>query len=426
MRRLLGNFGHLVRGRGIAAVMQFGSIVLMARALGPIEFGMVVLMQSYVLLVRGLLDFRLFEAVIRVGVPLHDTGDTSALRRLVKVCHRVDLRASLAATALALIGAPLAGPLMSISSDHVVLLAAYSLVLLSSGNSTAGGILRLYDQFDLIGRLMTIAPTIRFFGVLLAWWFDAPLGVFVVILAGAFVTDNLFAHYYGRQIFRQHVGRPPEGERMAARLSDFPGLRHFIWVTYWQSNMDIAPKHLAMLLAGYLLGPAEAGLLRMARDFSSLLSKASVLIREVALPDLTRHWQQRTHAFAQVAYSAALLGGALGLLFVLAGYFLGDLLLGVLLGKAYMAAAPILTLLLLAATFDLAASPLRAASYAIGHAGKVLRMYVVSTMLYLFLFVVLSAWMGLVGACAAACIAAALPLLFMVMLIRKSIRRRDL
>ena len=43
MRRILGNFGLLVRGRGIAAVMSFGATALMARTLGPAEFGMVVL-----------------------------------------------------------------------------------------------------------------------------------------------------------------------------------------------------------------------------------------------------------------------------------------------------------------------------------------------------------------------------------------------
>ena len=50
----------------------------MARALGPTEFGMLVLMQTYVLLIRGLLNFKQFQAIIRYGVPAHDAGDTRA------------------------------------------------------------------------------------------------------------------------------------------------------------------------------------------------------------------------------------------------------------------------------------------------------------------------------------------------------------
>ncbi len=404
--------------------MALGATTLMARSLGPTEFGLVVLIQSYVLLMRGLLNFRSFEAVVRYGVPAHDAGDTRMLRRLIKVCRRVDRRASLAATALALIVAPLIGPSMGMDRDHVILLAAYSLVLLTTGNSTAGGILRLYDLFDLLGKLMTIAPAIRFFGVVIAWWFDSPLWVFVVIVAIAFVTDNLCGSLYARQVYRQRIGRPPEGGSVSdARLTEFPGLRRFLWVTYWQSNMDLVPKHLSTLLAGYLLGPAEAGLLRLARELSSLLSKPAVLIREVVFPDLTRSWHQGSGAFKLIAYRIALLGAGFGLLFVLAGYFFGDKLLDALIGKGFVAAAPVLTLMLLAATFDLIASPLRSAAYASGDAGKVLRMYVLSAGIYLALFVALTSWLGLIGAGVAACVAAALPPVGMGLLIRNSKRR---
>lgn len=425
MRRLLGNIWLLARGRGVAAVMALGSIALMARALGPAEFGMVVLIQSYFLLMRGLLNFRAFEAVIRFGVPAHDSGDLRLLRRLIKVCRRVDHRASIAATALALSLAPLLGPLMGMDHDHVVLLAAYSLVLLTTNTSTAGGILRLFDLFDVLGKLMAIDPTIRFVGAVIAWWFDSPLWVFIAILAFSMAAANLYSLWLCRQVYRQRIGRPPEGESIHdATLTEFPGLRHFLWITYWQSNMDTVPKHITTMLTGNLLGPTEAGLLRLARDFSSLLAKPAVIIREVAFPDLTRSWNQGSNAFELVTYRIALLSGGFGMLFVLVGYLFGDVLLGTLIGKEFAVAAPVLTLLLLASTFDLSASSLRAAAYAIGCANKVLRMYVVSIAVYMTLFILLTQWMGLIGAGVAACVAAALPLLFLVALIHSNTSTR--
>jgi len=423
MRRVMGNFGFLARGKGIAAAMAFAATALMARSLGPAEFGLVVLIQAYALLMRGLFNFRAFEAVIRYGVPAHDAGDKRTLRRLIKVCRRVDRRASLAATVLAMVMAPLIGPSMGMDRDHVILLTAYSLVLLTTGNSTAGGILRLFDQFDSIGRQMMIGPTIRFFGVVMAWWLDSSLPVFVAILAFAYATENLYASWRGGHEYRTRVGRPPKGESVGdARMAEFSGLRPFMWVTYWQSNMDLVPKHLATVLAGFLLGAAEAGLLRLAREFSSILSKPAVLIRQVVFLDLTRSWHQGSDNFDLIAYRTALLGGGFGLLFVTVSFFFGDKLLGVLVGKEFIAASPLLTLLLLAATFDLTASSLRSAAYAIGHAGKVLRMYALSTGVYIVFFVALTSWMGLIGAGAAACVAAALPPLAMAVLIHRSRR----
>jgi O-antigen/teichoic acid export membrane protein len=423
LRHALGNFGFLLRGRGIAAVMLLGATALMARGLGVVEFGLVVLMQTYVLLVRGLLNVKQFQAIIRYGVPAHDANDTRALRRLISICRRVDFRTSIAATTLAVVMAPLLGPAMGLDSDQVVLLTIYSLVLLTSANITDIGILRLFDRFDILGKKEAIGPIIRFLGVALAWWVDAALPAYVVVLAIAYVAENIYLSWSGRREYRARIGPAPEGEGTGdATMDEFFELRNFLWVTYWQSNIDLIPKHISVLLAGWLLGPAEAGLLRLARQFSSLLSKPAVLIRQVVFLDLTRSWNQGSSDFKLLAYRTAMLGGGIGALFVVGGHFYGASLLHALVGAEFVAAAPVLTLLLLAATFELTASSLRSAAYAIGYASHVLRLSVLSAVIYLALFASLVSQLGLVGAGWAACGAAAIPLVVMALLIRGSVR----
>jgi len=425
MRRVLGNFGFLLRGRGIAAVLLLGATALMARALGPAEFGMVILMQTYVLLIRGLFNVKQFQGIIRYGVPALDASDTRTLRRLITICWRVDRRTSIAATVLAATLAHLLGPSLGMDREQVMLLSAYSLVLLTSGNITAIGILRLYDQFDTLGRKETIGPIFRFFGVAIAWWVEAPFAAYIAILAVAYVAENFYLTWAGRRIYRQHVGATPEDEDHSdARMAEFSGLRHFLWITYWQSNIDLIPKHVSVMLAGALLGATDAGLLRLARQFSTLLAKPATLIRQVVFLDLTRSWNQGSTDFKLVAYRTALVGGGIGLLFVLGGYFFGEVLLTTIIGEEFVAAAPVLTLLLLAATFEITASSLRAAAYAIGHASKVLRLSVLTAVIYLTLFTALSLEMGLIGTGIAACAAAALPPLVMAILIARSTRKQ--
>ena len=418
MRRVLANFWILIRGRGAAAIMAFGATALMARTLGPAEFGMVVLIHTYAMLIRALLDFGSVDAIVRFGVPAHDAGDSHALDRLIKVCRRIDKQASITAALLAFAVAPFAGPSMGMDNQHVMLLMAYSLVLITAGTGTASGILRLHDRFDILGRQMTIAPTIRFVCVVLAWWLRAPIQVFVTIWAIAYAAENFYTMWHAKHKYNTHIKEVLVGVSVKdAKLSDFNGLRHFLWVTYWQSNLDLLPKHITTVLVGHLLGPAEAGLLRLARELSSMLSKPAILIRQVIFVDLTRNWNQGNQAFDIIAYRTALLGGALGLLFVMASYFFGEHLLATLLGQQFVAAKSVLTLMLLAATLDLAASPLRSAIYAMGYAAKAMRIYVVSTSIYLTLFLVLTAKMGLIGAGVAASAAAALPLIGMLVLI---------
>jgi O-antigen/teichoic acid export membrane protein len=420
MRRILGNFAYLLRGRGIAAVMLLAATALMARALGPAEFGMVVLIHTYAVLVRSFLNVKQFLAIVRWGVPALDAGDHATLRRLVNICWRIDWLSCIGATLVAFLLAPLLGPFMGMDQQQVIMLTVYSLVLLATGNRTAIGILRLYDRFDLLGWKETIGPAIRLVGVLIAWWLDAPMVVYVATFGFAFAVEEFYLGWFGRREYRRQMGSLPVADNAdKARIKEFSGLRHFLWITYWQSNVDLVPKHGSILLAGVLMGPAEAGLLRLARQFSTLLSKPAGLIRQVVFPDLTRSWNQGNSDFKLIVTRTAMLAGGLGLFFVLAGHFFGEYLLGTLIGEDFVAAAPVLTLLLLASTVDLTAASLRSAAYAIGHAGKVLRVYALSAVVYIALFILCTMNMGLIGSGIAACAAAALPAIAMIDLLRK-------
>lgn len=423
MHRVLGNFWILIRGRGAAAIMAFGATALMARALGPVEFGLVVLMHTYAMLIRALLDFGTADAIVRFGVSAHDASDNQTLGKLLKVCRRIDKQASITAALLAWIAAPFVGPAIGMDSQHVMLLMAYSTILLTPGAGSAAGLLRLNDRFDIGGRQMTIAPSMRFVGVLIAWGLDAPIEIFAAIWGAAYVAENTYVLWQAKHKYRLQIKQALAGVSLKdASLKDFDGLRHFIWVTYWQSNIDLLPKHLTTLLVGHLLGPAEAGLLRLAKEIASALSRPALLIRQVVFTDLTRAWNEGSASFDIVAYRTAMLGGALGLVFVALSYFFGEYLLGGLLGTQFIAAKVVLTWMLLAATLDLATSPLLSGLYAMGHAIKTLRITMVSTVVYLVMFVLLTRQFGLIGAGIAATAGAALTLIGMIMLMRSNKR----
>jgi len=390
----------------------------MARALGPEEFGLVILIHTYAVLTRGLLNVKQFLGLIRYGVRALDADDLPTLRRLTAICLRIDRITCISAAAIAACLAPLIGPHLGMDPDHVVLLTAYSLVLLFTGNRTSLGILRLFNRYDVLGNKEIIAPAIRLSGVAIAWWSDSPMAVFVGIFALAYAAEEFYLGWGGRREYRIKVGNPAENETPgSAKMSEFPGLKHFLWITYWQSNVDLIPKHASILMAGFLLGPAEAGLLRVAREFSTVLSKPAGLIRQVLFPDLTRSWNQASGDFKMIVYRTAMLAGAVGSAFVVIGHFYGEALLVLLAGQGFAAAAPVLTLLLLASTFDLAAASLLPAAYAIGDAGRVLRLHAISAAIYIAMFIFLTEEIGLLGAGIAACCAAALRSLAMLVLI---------
>jgi Na+-driven multidrug efflux pump len=76
-------------------------------------------------------------------------------------------------------------------------------------------------------------------------------------------------------------------------------------------------------------------------------------------------------------------------------------------------------MLLLAATFDLSAASFRAAAYAMGKAGTVLRIHILSIISYVALFFILTPLTGLTGPGWAAILASLLALFLTARLVMK-------
>jgi O-antigen/teichoic acid export membrane protein len=402
--RVLKNFGVVLRGRGIAAIFTLAATALMANALSATEFGLVILLHTYVLAVRGFLNFRTYEAIVRFGVPLHENGDEAGLKRLFRTTTAIDLMSGIAATLVGVSATSLAGGLLHWDAGMVSLASLYSLVILTTASNTPNGILRLYDRFDALSIFYTVGPTIRITGVAIAWTMDASMYVYIAIWAAAFIFENIWLFIRGHLELRKHFkGSIWGGGGWGQVLKTTREFRHFLTVLYWQTNIDLLPKHLSVLLAGSLLGPAGAGMFKLARDFSSILSKPAMMLREVLFPDLTRMLHTGAEGFYELGFRAVKVAGAAGLLLVLLSIPAAGPILGFI-GSEYTEASTLLTLMLLAATFELASSPLRAAAYAMGKVTPVLRIHLLSVLIYLGLFYVLVPIMGLSGPGVAACV----------------------
>ena len=107
-RRIAINFGKVLRGRGIAGVLSVASIALAAHALPVEQFGLIILLHTYIKVIKGFLNFRTFEAIVRFGVPMQESGEESALKSLLRSSMMIDFGSSLLAALIGVTAVPLA------------------------------------------------------------------------------------------------------------------------------------------------------------------------------------------------------------------------------------------------------------------------------------------------------------------------------
>ncbi len=419
------NLRRLLTGKAFSSLLLLGATLLTARTLSVAEFGLVVMLQSYVLVWSGLFNFKPFESIIRYGVPALDRGDQAQLLRLLKLGLIVDAATALGSAILASALAATVGRFLGWDADFVLIAQIYSMVLLVDMTGASKGILRLFNRFDLLGTQMAVAPVVLCTGAAVAALQEWDMPAFCVIWGLATVCDRIYLLVRARG---ELLRRMPQARLRSIALGDwqreFPGITSFTHVVYWQSNLDLVPKQLSNLLVGMLLGPQAAGLFRIATGVSKVLSTPALLLRQVLLPDLTRVWSRGEPGFYRILGTTIAAAAACGLLLVVLMLTHGATLLELLVGKDYAAASGVMAWLLAAGTLGLCSSVLRAGVYAMGHAAHALRINIAATLLYVVAIMVLTPPLGLPGPGIATCCSALLTLGGMLWLVLRSPRAR--
>ncbi len=400
LRRALSNFSVLMGGRAVAGVLSVVVLALAARALDAEAFGVLVLVHTAAVVVRGLFNFKPSDTVVRYGVAAFDQSDGEGFGRVLSFTLGLDLICGIASALAMLLVALFAAEWLGLSEALVGPAALYAVALLVSGTGSARGVLRVADRFDAISLQQTVAPVVRLLGIGLAAAFGWGLTEFVLIWVAASLAEYLNMLRLGWRELRRHgmkLVRPSLSYRADDRVWGF------VWTVYWQSNLEMAQRHGLILLAGAVLGPAAAGMFRIAREFADVLAKPVVVVRQAVFPDLARLWQQHvedgsgTSEFRRLCVRLGLLSALVAALVVGAIAIYGALLLELLVGDSYVYGAGLLTWLMLAAAIDFGSASLRPAAYAMGFAARALHIQLVGAAVNVVLFAALLPLLGLTG-----------------------------
>lgn len=296
----------------------------------------------------------------------------------------------------------------------------YVLALALTATGSARGALRVLDRYALLGALLVLGPAARLAGVVCAVSVDAPVYWFVVVWAAGLLVEHVVVLVFAWRALRPEM--PVIAAHGLGQVFELePRLKRFLTVIYWQSNLDVFPRHVATLLVGAYFGTAGAGVFRLARDLAEVLGKPVSLLRQAIFPDLSRMWQRDVQRFVRLTYRVSVAMLAVGGVFVAAGLIAGGPLLELLAGPEYRSGAAVLALLLGAAALELGGAPLRPASYTLGREGTVLAVQAGALLVYLPVFFALAAPLGLQAAGWAAVAASAVSLAGLTWLVRRSV-----
>ncbi|MAW81833.1 MAG: hypothetical protein CMI63_16485 [Parvularcula sp.] len=397
VRRIMANAGKLLSGKAAGGVLSLAYLAIAARGLGPEGMGALVLAHAYAQVIAGVARFQSWQAVIRFGAPLIRAGDEARLKDLLRYTIRLDLLSGVASVAIALGLAPFAARAFGWSEDIRGLITVYCFATPFLIAATPTGVLRLYDKFKLLGWQLTLMPLIRFIGAIILWLTEANLGAFLVVWIASVFVHGTSLWVLGWRELRQK-NQTPQIFGETDRKPDKAWLP-FMIKTNLSSSIDLMHNNVPILIVGGVLGPAAAGLFKLAYNLANVLAQPVTMFNHASFPELSKiEAEEGRHKMARVAFQS--IGTAILIAAPIVGlYFLlrRPLAVGVG-GEEFAAAAPLIALMAFAQLFQIASLGLESAVLARGRAGWALTGQVAAAIAHLgFLFLMLTA-VGVIAA----------------------------
>lgn len=357
-------------------------MVLAARALGPAEYGVLILVHTYTVTVGGIVSFPGWHAVVRYGAEAVAADDVPRMMRLLRFTATLELGVGVAAIVAAMALAPWIGPRLGWSDQALAFAVPYSFAVLASVRSTPAGLLQLLGRFGWLGLHNIVAPLVRLLGAAAVVLLHSGLKGFLVVWLSAALAEWLSLWLLGLLALRAHVGADVGHIRKHGVLAE----NHGLWRFMWSANADITFSELAGRLAplsvGWMLGPAAAGLYALAQRATVILVQPAQILGQAAFAELARMVAAGAsphavrHALARTGAIAMAVSVPIFVLMVL----FSDPLIRALGGSAYVDAGALMIWLAAARLMLMAGPPTSAALTAMGHPGLSVRANLISSL----------------------------------------------
>lgn len=373
LRRQIINIGHLTTGNFANAGIMLVSTGIAARALGPTDYGILILALSFGRTIERICRFESWQPLIRFAAEMEGTASPRAFRRLFAYGLMFDAAAAFVAAMATVLLAMFVGPLFGFSAPHIDLAVIYSAALLVNYTGMPTAALRLAGKYATIAYTQYVGNVLQVF--LALWCWHQGIGLYGFMLTwtvAQIVGAALFFVLAVRALKKQGIGNPLTVP-VAWLKGGVPGFLGFAWSSNISMTLRTMTSEADALVVGALAGPKAAGFYYLAKRIAKAGQQIGAQVQAVIYPDIARMWAKGDIArFRSTTMHVQAVLAAAGLSLLVAAWLAAEPVIRLGLGEAYRGAYPLLLTQLVAVIFAMHAGPSRSALLAMNRPRAVL------------------------------------------------------
>lgn len=400
-KKLFLNASWLFGGKTASGIFNALLVIVLARVLGVTDYGLLVLVISYIDILNQFFDLRVWETATKYIGTYWENGELDKTRSMIKLSYLLDVSSGVLAFIIAIVTAKLISVYILKSPEAYVYIWIYSLSLfISTANSTSNAILRVFDKFKTIAFITSIQNLIKLILVAAVlfrgYGIKAVLIVFVVI---SFI--GFFIRIWAVMKILNEKGLGGFWNSSIRLISDqWRGIAWFLGNTSFMATIRIGNDRLiGSMVLGYFAGKEAVGFYDVASSVAKFIKRIVDPLNEAIYPELVKISSNNSVSEIRsiVSYSTRNLMKIIIPVSVLAIIF-ADVVVGLLFGEQYLPASNALRIIAAAAVLARVTFWINSVLLALGRPGLRTALGLATTFIYLLLLFLLVPSYSYIGA----------------------------
>ena len=436
-KRIVANTGLMMSSKIMSVVMGLGSIFIATKVLAQNELGIILFLHAYMLFFSEVTAFQSWQSIIRFGMDDLNDEDSKGLARLLQFGFKIDALSAVFGFLISiLVFFGIVGvvkffptgvlPPEGMDPSEIQKLAAFYCILILFRQRGVGiGVFRLFDKFHILAIHGIVMPITRFLGVLIALFSGAGFTGFLL----AWFVGSLAAYFLLPLLTFLELRRRNLVKLVFRSKSSLRKPREGLWPFMLKSNIDSTlaamTHHLPAMLVMGGFGSAWVAVYKIAEETAKLLSEGFKLLDQVIYPELAKMVSLGEAAkIWRLVTRVALILPTFGLIMALFVQFVGPTVLGYVTTADYEQAAPLSSLLILAAALMGIAAPLYPVLYAADRPEKAIYARGTGVIVYVAAFIILSMTIGKMAPGWAAILGNLSAVILLVFLAKRTLKKK--
>lgn len=332
--KLIKNVATVIVGNTGATTINFLITIILIHTIGNFQYGIFVLVQQYMNLLDGLINFQSWTGIIKYGSKAIVDRNSNNLAKILKSGFFIDGITAVLGMVIALLALPFASCLMSWNSQTTFLAAIFSIEIIFHIEGTSVGILRMFNRFELTAIQSISCAIIKLVALLVyIYGFNDSLFGIVIVYVVTDIIKHLMVVVMALKVLQEQFGIK---RVLSASIKDVD--RAFIKFTLWSnlsSTADLPVKYFDI----FIISTVSVEAVAVYKVFKQIMQVLSMLTQPISLSIMPQFSElvakkklKQAYEYTKKIRKILLIPGMFG---VVASALIGKPILNLVLGKVY-------------------------------------------------------------------------------------------